>query len=163
MKSSLKSIFHTVMEETIGRVKHVPQERVQSNTAEDVVAVAAPRTRQETGHVIQLVPQDRISDRNGEQIANIPIPQIREELVEMTHAARTNVRMHRRSDEMKTTTQERRWSHAEIDYMVKTDKKHRDKEMANRVKVGGKNGLECHGDPMGNNATVEKVKFKWKV
>ena len=35
--------------------------------------------------------------------------------------------------------------------------------MANKVKVGGKNGLECHGDPLGNNATVEKLKFKWKV
>ena len=63
--------------------KHFPQERVQSNTVEQIVAVTIPPIREGTGQLIHLVPQDRISDRNGEQTIDIPIPQIQEKLVEI--------------------------------------------------------------------------------
>ena len=56
------------MEETVQAVKHVPQERIQSNTVEQIAAVPVPRIREETGQVTQRIPQDRTSDCNSLQI-----------------------------------------------------------------------------------------------
>ena len=74
-----------VMEETIEAVKHVPQERVQSNTVEQIVAVPVPRIREETWQLIQRIPQDRISDRSGEQVIDILILHNQEKLVGVIH------------------------------------------------------------------------------
>ena len=48
---------------TVEAVKHVQHQRVQSKAVEQIVAVAVPRTQEETGRVIQLTPQDRTPDR----------------------------------------------------------------------------------------------------
>ena len=64
-------------------VKHVPQERVQSNTLEQIGAVAVPGTREETGRVIQLTPQDRISDRVVEHVVHVSVREIPEHTVDV--------------------------------------------------------------------------------
>ena len=60
---------------TVGAVKHVPQERVQNYTVEQLVDVIIPRIRRETERVIQLAPQDRISDRVVEQSVDVSVSQ----------------------------------------------------------------------------------------
>ena len=61
-------------------VKHIPQERVQNFTVEQIVALSVPWIRRVVGQMLIL--RDRISDRNGEQIADVPVPQVQEKLVE---------------------------------------------------------------------------------
>ena len=56
------------MEETVEDVKHVPQERVQWNTVERIVAVPVPQVPEEK-QVNQHIPQGPISDRVSEQSA----------------------------------------------------------------------------------------------
>ena len=64
-----------VMEEITEVVKHMPQERVRSNTVEQIVALPAPHIQEESVEVFQLIPQDRISDRIVEQTVDIPSPE----------------------------------------------------------------------------------------
>ena len=64
-----------VMEEITEVVKHMPQERVRSNTVEQLAAVPAPHIQEESVEVFQLIPEDRISDRIVEQTVDIPSPE----------------------------------------------------------------------------------------
>ena len=65
-------------------VKHIPQERMQNGTEEQILEVPVPQCRNETGEVIQIFPQDRISDRIVDQIVGgPPVQQIREQICEV--------------------------------------------------------------------------------
>ena len=85
-----------IVEEVIGvpvpqvmkqAVKLIPQDKVQNCTMKQkIVAVPAPRIRDETGEVIQLTPQDRVSGRVVHRIIDSPVAQIREANVEMAKA-----------------------------------------------------------------------------
>ena len=46
------------MEKIFEVVKQIPQERVQSNTVEQSVAVPDPQIQEDTVEVIQLLPED---------------------------------------------------------------------------------------------------------
>ena len=61
----------------------IPQERVHSNTVEQIVTGQNPRIRKEIGELSQLVLQDRISGRNGEQFVDAPVQRIQEQIVEV--------------------------------------------------------------------------------
>ena len=57
------------LKEEINEVaQHIPQERMQNGTEEQIVDVPVPQCRNETGEVIQIFPQDRISDCIVDQI-----------------------------------------------------------------------------------------------
>ena len=86
-----------VTEKIIEVVKHIPQERVQNGTEEQIVDVPVPQCRNETGEVIQIFSQDQISDRIVVQIVGrSPVQHIREQIGEV----------------MKLTPQERVQDHA---------------------------------------------------
>ena len=67
-------------------VKPIPQERVLSNTAGQIVAVPVSQIREETGQEIQLTPQEQVSDCVIEQTVNIPIQQMLEQTIEVAKA-----------------------------------------------------------------------------
>ena len=71
------------MDEPVEAVKLIPQDNVQDCTMEQIVAVLAPRIRDETGEVIQLTPQDRVSGRIVDRIVDSSVAQIREPNVQM--------------------------------------------------------------------------------
>ena len=58
-----------VMEETVEVAKHIPNERLQSYTVEQIIHV--PPIREETGDVMQLIPQERTSDHVVEQTVDL--------------------------------------------------------------------------------------------
>ena len=156
-----------IRQETGQVIQMVPQDRISDLNGEQIADIPIPQIQEELVEMIQLMPRERKSECIVEQFVVMPAVLQQQAPVAQTMDESLHVsgrdKSTGRSNEIETTNQEGRWSHAEIDYMVKTAKKYRDKEKANKVKVGGQNGLESHGDPMGNNATVEKLKFKWKV
>ena len=67
VEETMEVLFSRV-EETVEDVKHVPQERVQWNTVERIVAVPVPQVPEEK-QVNQIILQGPISDRVSEQSA----------------------------------------------------------------------------------------------
>ena len=60
------------MEEILEVAKHMPQERVQNCTIEELVDMPIPQIRKESGEVTQIIPTARMSDRVVEQIVDSP-------------------------------------------------------------------------------------------
>ena len=86
-----------VMEKIIEVAKHVPQERVQNYTVEQLVDATVPRIRKETGRVIQITPQDRIPDRVVEQSADVSVTQAKVpavQTIQRTAGVMKNVSQH---------------------------------------------------------------------
>ena len=83
-----------VVKTTIEVVKHIPQERAQTDTAEQSADVPDPQIEKENDEVSQLIPQTPV---------DIPVPQIAEEFIEVFHGSSQN-RAQQQIVEQKTET-----------------------------------------------------------
>ena len=62
MKRPLMSLFRQMMEKTIEVMKHIPPERVQNNTVEQIVDVPVSQIHEETVEVPQVQHIGKIGD-----------------------------------------------------------------------------------------------------
>ena len=73
----------TQLERVVDGLQHVPQERVQNRTPEQIVDVSVPLLTETIVEVAPSSPQERVQNRTPEQIVDVPVPLFMEAIVEV--------------------------------------------------------------------------------